>query len=115
MWLRPRLFVAVALGLLSYALPCGAALERYEYDGLGRLVRYIDAQGRVIDYIYDAAGNILQVGAGQAAQAPTVAGIMPTAIRRGTAHALTMTGSGLTRATVTATAMRVARRDTTWQ
>src|SRR3954470_13160742 len=65
----------VALGALPSHAP--AAQERYDYDALGRLIRVIDEQGRVTQYVYDAAGNILQVITGGTAQAPTVTSIAP--------------------------------------
>ena len=93
--------LAVALGL-SF-LPQGfAGEERYDYDALGRLVRVIDEQGRVTEYTYDAAGNILRVtvsGAGSA-QPPAVTVNTPSSIRRGETRDVQITGTGLTGAHV---------------
>lgn len=91
----------VARFCLSIILLCGvyfahAAQERYDYDGLGRLIRVIDEQGRVTEYVYDAAGNILQVIAGAAAQTPTITTISPNTLRRGETRAFQITGTGLT-------------------
>lgn len=36
-----------------------AAQEKFDYDPLGRLVRVVDEQGRVTNYVYDPAGNLL--------------------------------------------------------
>lgn len=91
--------LALLLGL--FACAPFAAQERYDYDGLGRLIRVIDEQGRVTEYVYDAAGNILQViGGTGGAQAPTIASISPTNIRRGETKAVQITGTGLTGAQV---------------
>ncbi len=97
----------VARFCLSIILLCGthfahAAQERYDYDGLGRLIRVIDEQGRVTEYVYDAAGNILQVVAGTAAQAPVITAISPNSIRSGEARAFQITGTGLTGAHLSA-------------
>jgi YD repeat-containing protein len=79
-----------------------AGEERYDYDALGRLVRVIDEQGRVTQYLYDAAGNILQVITGGTAQPPAVTSISPTSIIRGETKQVTITGSGLNNAEVSA-------------
>lgn len=74
-----------------------AGTERYDYDALGRLVRVIDEQGRVTEYVYDPAGNILRVvvsGAGSA-QPPSVATVTPDAVRRGETRSIVVTGTGL--------------------
>jgi YD repeat-containing protein len=90
------------------AMSGGAALagtERYDYDALGRLVRAIDEQGRVTEYVYDPAGNILRVivsGAGSAL-APAVTSISPGSIRRGETRSFVVTGTGLTGARLSTT------------
>lgn len=81
--------------LLAAAAPCAAHAANYDYDQLGRLVRSIDSQGRVTEYVYDPAGNLLQVIQGGAATAPAVTSITPGAIRRNQALLITITGSGL--------------------
>jgi YD repeat-containing protein len=43
--------------LLFFVLPCWAENITYTYDALNRLVRVQFANGTVIQYIYDAAGN----------------------------------------------------------
>src|SRR5215212_10909121 len=97
--------LACLLGALVLLLSPQAAFageERYDYDGLGRLIRVIDEQGRVTEYVYDAAGNILQVITGQGgAQGPTVTAISPSNIRRGETRAFQITGTGLSGAHVT--------------
>jgi YD repeat-containing protein len=83
--------------LACLACPTLAAQERYDYDALGRLIRVIDDQGRVTEYVYDPAGNLLQVitgGAGGAAQTPTVASTNPNAVRRGETRTIAIAGSG---------------------
>jgi len=88
-------FCALALFFSLFTAQPDAAQERYDYDALGRLIRVIDEQGRVTEYVYDAAGNILQVIAGQGgAQAPAIASISPSAIRRGETKAIQITGTG---------------------
>src|SRR5688500_20172177 len=87
-----RLLIAVAL--LGGALSAHAAQERYDYDPLGRLIRVIDSQGRVTEYVYDAAGNLLQVRAGTTAQPPVVTSTTPASVRRGETVPVTITGTG---------------------
>src|SRR5688572_27432176 len=92
----------LALLLTVFGAPALAGEERYDYDALGRLVRVIDEQGRVTEYVYDAAGNILQVivsGPGSA-QPPVVTTSNVTSIRRGETKAFQITGTGLTGAHV---------------
>ncbi len=74
-----------------------AGQERYEYDPIGRLVRYVDSAGQVTDYNYDAAGNVLSVVKGGAASSylPTLSAITPSFIRRGETRPITLTGQGL--------------------
>jgi len=50
--------LAVLLLIVSSAF---AGTEHYDYDSLGRLIRFIGADGRVTEYVYDAVGNILEV------------------------------------------------------
>jgi len=88
--------------LIGVVGPAGlnAGQERYDYDALGRLIRVIDEQGRVTEYVYDAAGNILQVITGATAQAPAITSSSPATIRRGETKQVTITGSGFSGATV---------------
>jgi YD repeat-containing protein len=68
-------------------------------------VRTIDEQGRVTEYVYDPAGNLLQVnvsGAGSA-QPPVVTGVSPSAIRRGETKSFVVSGTGLTGAQLSVT------------
>jgi YD repeat-containing protein len=86
-------------------LVCGLALtgtvgqagqERYEYDPIGRLVRFIDGNNQVTEYKYDAAGNILSVTRASAASlAPSISAVTPSVIRRGETKAITLTGQRL--------------------
>ncbi|MDP3457040.1 RHS repeat domain-containing protein [Methyloversatilis sp.] len=77
-----------------------AGLERYEYDGLGRVVRVIDGAGQAVEYRYDAAGNITAVVSAGAAAAPTVSRVDPASIRRGSTVAFSLTGTELGNASV---------------
>jgi YD repeat-containing protein len=82
-----------------------AGTERYDYDALGRLVRVIDEQGRVTEYVYDPAGNILRVvvsGPGSA-QPPSVTNVSPDSARRGETRSVVVTGTGLFGAQVSTT------------
>ena len=91
----------MVLGLLL-AGAAQAATERYEYDGLGRLIRVIDGANKLTEYEYDAAGNIRAVRTDGVAQPPTVSAITPTAMRRGSSSRVTLTGTQLATAALTA-------------
>lgn len=81
-------------GVVSYSF---AGQERYEYDPIGRLIRYVDTSDQVTEYSYDAAGNILSVikGGSAGAYVPSLTAITPNFIRRGEAKAVTLTGQRL--------------------
>lgn len=95
------------VGVFVFALCClfvaeaQAALERYDYDALGRVIRYVDPSGRITQYVYDGAGNILSVRATVPVPAPSVSAINPAGLRRGGSQTFTVTGTNLTNATVT--------------
>jgi len=90
------------LAFCSVLQPAHAAgEERYDYDGLGRLVRAISS-GVVTEYAYDAAGNITAVVRGAAAAAPTLSVVAPTSLRRGSQARVTLTGSNLQNAALQA-------------
>lgn len=74
-----------------------AGQERYEYDPIGRLIRYVDSSNQVTEYNYDAAGNILSVikGGSTNSYIPTLTSVTPNFIRLGETKAITLTGQGL--------------------
>lgn len=73
-----------------------AGEERFDYDPIGRLIRVIDEQNRVTEYVYDPAGNLLRVITDGTVTAPTVTSVTPDALRRGESKQVTITGSALT-------------------
>jgi YD repeat-containing protein len=87
------ILLAVACLLLAFSVAAGT--ERYDYDPLGRLIRYVDSDGQVTEYVYDAAGNILEVRrAGTAQQlAPTIQSVTPAATRAGEIIRVLVTGA----------------------
>ena len=101
-----RLLGVLALILASLAGGYGieqafaAGSERYEYDGLGRLIRVIDGSGQAVDYRYDAAGNITAVVSAGKAAAPTVSSVAPASVRRAATARVTLTGTELGNASV---------------
>lgn len=92
-------FSLLAIPLMAAALltaaPSQAASERYDYDALGRLIRVIDAGGRVTEYDYDAAGNIraVRTGGSAATLQPTITGVVPSGFRKAEAVQITVTGT----------------------
>lgn len=88
---------ALAFVLALFFPPAASAAEvRYDYDLLGRVVRAIHPDGRVIEYVYDPAGNLLRVIDAGAAQAPVVNALSRGSIRRGQVRQVIASGTGLT-------------------
>lgn len=70
--------------------------ERYLYDSAGRLVRHTDARQSVVDYVFDAAGNLLAVRRAQAQDlAPLLTGLTPSVVRRGQSPGFVLSGERL--------------------
>jgi YD repeat-containing protein len=84
----------VAISSISIA---HAAQERYEYDPIGRLTRFVDGANRVVTYTYDAAGNLTTVSDGGAAAslAPVVSNVTPALVRRGQTVTMVIAGQSL--------------------
>jgi YD repeat-containing protein len=89
------------LVLLAFAAAAHAGQEHYDYDALGRLIRFINPAGEVTEYDYDAVGNILEVRRA-AAIPPQITGVAPDSVRRGKTTAIVVTGADLLGATVIA-------------
>lgn len=102
--LRP--LAVFALLLLIWTATCvdawAAGSERYDYDGLGRLVRVIQGDGTVTEYTYDPAGNITEVKRGSPAVPPTITSVQPSSIRQASRTRVVLSGSNLANASVTA-------------
>lgn len=99
-----RAFLGLLGGLLlfvSSAVPIDAGEERFDYDPLGRLIRTIDEQGRVSEYTYDPAGNLLEVIGGGTVAPPVLTGFSPDTLRRGESKQFVAVGTGLTGARIT--------------
>jgi YD repeat-containing protein len=90
-----KALLAALLLLIAPAAVLGQTSERYDYDPLGRLIRVIDAQGRVTEYEYDAAGNIRAVRTGGSAGAlvPTITNVTPAGFRKSESVPVTVTGT----------------------
>lgn len=99
LFLITRYSVALLLCAL-FALPfvgsrVEAAIERYDYDALGRLIRSVDGASQVTEYEYDAVGNILSVKRLGEVQPPQVTGVNPPSVRRLESARIVVTGSNL--------------------
>ncbi len=109
---RVRLIALPLLLVLAAAVHAGQ--ERYDYDALGRLVRFINPAGEGTEYVYDAVGNILAVRQVQVSP-PRITGVSPPTVRRGATTSVLVTGTNLLYSTVTTTAdgVHVAGRGNT--
>ena len=89
----------VAFSLAACLLVAGffahAAQEKFDYDPLGRLVRVVDELGRVTNYVYDPAGNLLQVITNGTLTPPSFSSVVPNALRRGEIQSFTINGAEL--------------------
>lgn len=94
-WGLAVLLVFIGAGL--YLQSAHAAIERYSYDPLGRLIQYVDSAGQVTEYTYDAAGNLTSVTGGGSASnyVPVLSSVTPNLIRRGETKSLLITGQRL--------------------
>lgn len=93
------LVLSILFACVSYAI---AASERYDYDPLGRLIRVVNGTSRVTDYSLDAAGNVRAVKSGAFVAAPIVTNNTPTSLRRNESVALSIIGSNLAGASLSA-------------
>ena len=57
----PLLSVLVALALAASARGQGNVTSQNFYDDKGRLIKVVDSNGNVVQYVYDAAGNIVEI------------------------------------------------------
>jgi YD repeat-containing protein len=88
--------------LLAFAAAVNAGQERYDYDALGRLIRYINPAGEATEYVYDAVGNILAVRR-IPARPPQITNVPVDSVRQGTPTTVTVSGTDLLGATVITT------------
>jgi YD repeat-containing protein len=92
------------IGLLALlalaAVAAHAGQERYDYDALGRLIRFINPVGEGTEYVYDAVGNILAVRR-VVVQPPRISAVAPAAVRHNATVPVVVTGTDLLGATVT--------------
>lgn len=90
--------VLIAVGVMGLFAGIGqAGQERYDYDPIGRLIRFTDSTNEVTEYTYDKAGNILSVvrGAPGSNLPPVLTSVMPSVVRVGNTATLTLTGERL--------------------
>lgn len=86
--------LAVALGGFTSCIAYAAA-DRFDYDAAGRLIRRVDDQSRGTDYVYDAAGNVLQVTAPGQALPPSITSGPLADQRRNDVRQVAVGGTGL--------------------
>ncbi|MCB1872133.1 MAG: hypothetical protein KDI49_09045 [Gammaproteobacteria bacterium] len=93
---RVGLLLLLACGVIAQA-----GQERYDYDALGRLIRYINPAGQATEYVYDAVGNILAVRSIEV-HPPQISSVTPGIVRHNASVTVIVTGSELLGATITA-------------
>lgn len=72
-----------------------AAADRFDYDAVGRLIRRVDGQNLGTDYLYDAAGNIVQVTAPAQPQTPSITSVPLPDFRRNEIKPISLSGTAL--------------------
>ena len=96
-----RQFLCVILTLACASITSIRAEEHFDYDALGRLIRFVDEQGRVTTYSYDPAGNLLDVVTDAAPQMPpAISSVIPDFVRAGETKQIRISGSQLVDASV---------------
>jgi YD repeat-containing protein len=87
-------FTLLCVGLYR---PAQAAVERYGYDPIGRLIQFVDSANQVTEYTYDAAGNLTTVTGGGAVSnfVPVLTSVTPGLIRRGETRNVVLAGQRL--------------------
>ncbi|WP_310452624.1 RHS repeat domain-containing protein [Sulfuritalea sp.] len=92
----PRQIQILAVALIACpACVAQAAADRFDYDPAGRLIRRVDDQSRGTDYVYDAAGNVLQVTAPSQALPPSITSGPLADQRRNDIRQVAVGGTGL--------------------
>lgn len=93
------LFLLALANLVGIA---SAGTEKYDYDPLGRLIRFINPQGQITRYTYDGVGNILRVQGGLQPQSPVISSVSPAQVRRGASQQIIIVGDVLSGTSITA-------------
>lgn len=90
-------WVVFAMLCMGFYKPAQAAVERYGYDPIGRLIQFIDSSGHVTEYVYDPAGNLITVRSGGSVSdfAPVLSTVSPNVIRRGETKSIVIVGQRL--------------------
>jgi YD repeat-containing protein len=100
--------LVLAAVIASASIASFAGIESYQYDPLGRLIRFIDSAGGVTEYVYDPAGNIREVKKIASEGPLTITAATPTSVRRNQMVEVTVTGANLIGAGLTTGAVGVA-------
>jgi YD repeat-containing protein len=88
--------IVLAAALLLWPSTTRAADVSYVYDEIGRLVRVIDADGKVATWTYDVVGNLLKIERTTVDQAqPSLSGITPNISSAPSKRAITLSGANL--------------------
>lgn len=95
-------FSIAAAGVSIFSGQTQAAIDRYDYDSLGRLARRLDDQTKSTDYRYDASGNVVQVTAPEVAEPPVISVGSIGDFRRNEIRQVTLSGNNLSGVTVRA-------------
>lgn len=82
----------ITLAVITYALAQQPATSRYFYDDKGRLIKVIDSAGNAAEYIYDPAGNIVEIKRSTVAVALSIFNFSPQ--QGGSGTQVTINGQG---------------------
>lgn len=99
--------LAVALVACPACVAHGAA-DRFDYDSAGRLIRRVDDQSRGTDYVYDPAGNVMQVTISGQARPPSITSGPLADQRRNDVRQIAVGGTGLAGLAIKASHLGIA-------
>jgi YD repeat-containing protein len=88
--------LVLCLGLfLCLAFAASAVTFRYHYDEKGQLITAEDSTGKVVQYVYDPVGNLLETIVATQTTKPIITNVNPNILRQGEVKNIILTGSSL--------------------
>ncbi len=94
--IKKAIIIGLCLGLfLRLAFAAAPVTFQYHYDEKGQLTTVEDSTGKVVQYVYDPVGNLLETIVATQTTKPTVTGVAPTTLRQGQTADVTLAGAAL--------------------